>query len=297
LDRAVFLPAKYAREEAMPINVLVFLANYCQSVDILNKGVEDTPGDDHPYRPGFRFIKTFLGTDYSATPVQYWHLELRISSTPQSVLPSEPIPSEVVLQYHAKQLTSRHPALFPNPKKERPVRLPGLTFHRQPGAIRDYLRVDSTFSIVNDHRFREVMSSVSLSILNTQDAPYTIVLCSEKHELLAMDPNLAQGSIDKAGDAVFPDRLTAQLNGLRPSGRCTGLTQFMLMVLALSRQWEDEWMHTLGNLDKVAAFNVSPPSRVPPINTAEILLDILKISANAKYNRLMTRLRKSGWTS
>jgi hypothetical protein len=245
----------------VPINVLVFLANYLlPERRHLGRGDGGPPGDNHPFRPGFQFAQTFLGPEYIATPIQYWHLELRMLSSPQSLHASQPIPSEVVLQYHAQQLTTMHPALLRNSEWDRRPRLPGVQFFRQHGAILDHLRVNPTRNIANHHhRFREVMSSVSLSILNTQDAPYTIVLCSEKHEILDMDPNLAQGSIDKAGDTVFPDRLTSQLNGLRPAGRCTGLTQFMLVVIALSRQWEHEWMRTLGSLDKVAAFHVSLP--------------------------------------
>jgi hypothetical protein len=161
---------------------------------------------------------------------------------------------------------------FHDSNKERnEPKIPGLTLFRARGAINGSLKYQLPGLPFGPYRYMmktrepliERVSSVSLSMLNTRSAPYTIVVLVEKGErLLAKIPSLARGEVDFAGDSVFPDHLTAQAHGLRPSGRCTGLTQFLLMVLTLFRHWEEEWLKTLASLDDMTKFVVSGP-RLP----------------------------------
>lgn len=104
----------------------------------------------------------------------------------------------------------------------------------------------------------ERVSSISLSILNTDEAPYTITILADKgKQLVELDPRLSRGADDSAGDGLFPDHDTVHANGLfTTDGRCAGLTQFLLMVLALFRRWEDDWAQTLRAMDRIANFRV-----------------------------------------
>jgi hypothetical protein len=187
-----------------------------------------------------------------------------------------------VLQYHARHLALVDPKDINGTRSRQPSQphsepaflnpaLPGFLLRRDYGHIRGSVdEGNDPLAIIMT--LRERVSSVSLSIVNSENAPYTVtVVADTAHSLVETDPYLARGDFDEAGDSVFPDHTTVAANGLVPCGRCSGLTQFLLMVHAVLGQWEKEWMQALRamtNLDGSGRSQVSMFSL--PLSTHDI---------------------------
>jgi hypothetical protein len=260
MDRVVAIPledpSRMERDSAMPYSVLAFLGNYCQTVGAFHP-VQD--GDGQPmgnqsYALGFGFAQAFV---QSATSC---HLEIRKVAYPGTGNGGRTKPGELVMQYHFRCLAAHSNPSDLIDKRHSPIRHSGIQLRRNRASIRHSYKPRSlTSRAVNiDRRLIERVSSFSLSILNTVDAPYTIIV------LMDDETHPPKGKRSRGwrhgpntSETLFPSASSAQANGLRPCGRCTGLNQFFLMVLTMFERWEAEWMYSLNHLDHVAAFSVS----------------------------------------
>lgn len=249
----------------MPYSVLAFLGNYCQTVGAF-ESAQDMDGHslgNHPYALGFRFAEAFVNSATSC------HLEMRRVANPDGESGGTK-PGELVIQYHARYLAvdSEHDHL--KAKGVRPLR-PGV------GLLRDRASIRRRFNrrqisrampesprlsfrpLTIDHQLVEGVSSLSLSVLNTADAPYTIILLMDDDTYpTGRKRSRPWRRGQTTSNGLFPDAYSAETSGLRPSGRCIGLTQFLLMALTMFERWEAEWMSSLDHLSQVASFSVSP---------------------------------------
>ncbi|KAH6844700.1 hypothetical protein B0I37DRAFT_167175 [Chaetomium sp. MPI-CAGE-AT-0009] len=250
--------------DVMPYSVLAFLGNYCQAVGAFQsvQAVNGQPVGNHPYAIGFHFADAFI---QSATSCRF---ELRMVACPDPEDGRGIKPGELVMHYHTRYLAADIDPDYLNDKRGSPIR-PGIRLVRDRASIRQNYRPGSlSVDFINiRRRLIERVSSFSLSILNTVDAPYTIVV------LMDDDMYPTGGEHSRAwrhsrlrSDDRFPDAHSPEANGLRPSGRCVGLSQFLLMALTMFELWETGWMSTLDYLDDVAAFSVGPPE-FPVIST------------------------------
>ncbi|AEO70945.1 uncharacterized protein THITE_2132353 [Thermothielavioides terrestris NRRL 8126] len=224
----------------MSLDLIAFVVNYCQTADLgIEYGVGARDGLYHSFSPGARFVRTFVDPDSRLSALQHVLLGLNRSFNHQ--------PVDLALQYHTRHLSLRDATWDQDAYFEKPR----VLLHRQQAMIRG--EHDVAVPLL------ERVSSVSLTILNTKDAPYSIVVLLDDamRFLMSMDRNLAYGFVDKAGNGVFPDARVLQgdgPDGLRPAGRCAGLTQFMRMILAVLARWEEEWLRALRAIDRAADF-------------------------------------------
>ncbi|KAK4243455.1 hypothetical protein C7999DRAFT_18188 [Corynascus novoguineensis] len=249
----------------MPYNVFTFLTNGCQAVELFGQtrplDGEKTP--DYQYGPGFRFAHDFAGRETNDTATRC-HLELRTLWPSVRNLSGQIQVAELSLQFHAEHLALDGILydMLSDRKRQRPE-LPGILLNRARASIRGHrarhwkqlpgYRDTRDCQLLLIHR----VSSALLSIVNTDDAPYTAIVLTDKGEnLIKQDPYLARGDIYSTSDRVFPDRYTAQAKGLCQAGRCTGLNQFLLIALVIFDCWEDDWLHLIRSLDEVANFSL-----------------------------------------
>jgi hypothetical protein len=148
------------------------------------------------------------------------------------------------------------------------AKVPGLSLFRDRGAINGtikyrYKRRPHRFISETRKPLIERVASASLSIINTDGAPYTIIILVDRSDqLVVRDMSRARGEPDLASDSAFPDIVAAQTTRLQPSERATGLSQFFVLVLTLLTHWEDDWLKTLAALDDMTKFSVSAPRRL-----------------------------------
>lgn len=228
----------------MSFDLIAFVINYCQTPDV---GIQWLRAGYQSLAPGFLFVRTFVNPGSRMSAVL--HLELAFGRL-GSFESATGKPVNLVLQYHIRHLAWAEAGEDIVHQSHKPF----VVLHRQQARIRG--SQDTVVPLL------ERVSSVSLSILNTQDAPYTIVaLVDDAQQFMhSMNPNLAYLNVAEAGDSVFPDVRGLQgdgINGLRPGGRCAGLTQYMRMVLAVSARWEADWLRAIRAIDKAANFRVS----------------------------------------
>jgi hypothetical protein len=145
------------------------------------------------------------------------------------------------------------------------AQVPGLSLFRDRGAINgtvkyQYKRRPHRLIYKTRKPLIERVASASLSIINTDGAPYTIiVLVDRRDQLVVRDMSRDRGEPDLAADCAFPDILAEQTTRMKPSERATGLSQFFVLVLTLLTHWEDDWLKTLAALDDMTKFAVSAP--------------------------------------
>jgi hypothetical protein len=247
----------------MPWSVLAFLANYCQTVGAFRPfrdTEDDQPVGHHLYAFGFRFAEAFIHASTSC------YLELRVFASPDTGRRLRTEPGELVMQYHTHYLAADRMPFELNDDRGSGVRS-GLKLSRGRASIRhNYNPRSLALHPMQIHRLvYERVSSLSLSILNTADAPYTIILLMDD-DTYPTNSKRSRGwsHVWTKRNSFFPNAGSAEANGLRLCGRCVGLNQFFLMALTIFERWEEEWMSSLDYLDDVAAFSVSapPPRRI-----------------------------------
>lgn len=234
----------------MPYSVLAFLANYCQTVGVFHPFQDAQDGQSvgyHSYAVGFRFAEAFIRASTSC------HLELRTFACRDAGKRLRTEPGELVMQYHTHYLA-------PDRNDEGSSIRSDIKLFREKAAVRyKYGPQSRSVYLVNFHRLVfECVSSLSLSILNTADAPYTIIF------LMDDDTYPINGKRSKGwshtwtqSNSFFSNADSAEAHGLRPCGRCVGLSQFLLMALTVFERWEAEWMSSLDFFDEPSAFSVS----------------------------------------
>ena len=243
---------------AMPFNIAAFVANCCLAVGRLTEGINVEPplGQFHH---GTQFLRAFIDPNIGGSFSSSRCLALR--SDAPSHFDGTAKPVELVLQFHVRHLDRGGPVLRTD-LEYIPDSQPGIACTRQVARFQGSWRVTKGVSGIT-MSLCERMSSLSLSIWNTKAAPYTILLLADNGEkLVSVDPNLEQRAREGISDAVFPGTHSSKLLGLRPSGRCTGLSQFLVMVLTIFRQWEKDWLGVLRAIEDLVNFHVSYTPRI-----------------------------------
>jgi hypothetical protein len=82
------------------MEILAFLANYCQTVGLLDH-LDKQSTNEHPYVFGFRFAQEFLGGPRSPLRSTFGDVELRMIRCPGS---AKTKPGELLLRYHTRHL-------------------------------------------------------------------------------------------------------------------------------------------------------------------------------------------------
>ncbi|KAK3291017.1 uncharacterized protein B0H64DRAFT_411153 [Chaetomium fimeti] len=246
----VAIPSRTSPDEKrlsakMPYSVLAFLANYCQTVgafEPFQDGDSDgQSGGNHPYALGFRFAKAFINCQTSC------HLELRTAAPPNVEAGRGIEPREVVVQYHARYLAA-HRYSYEDREQGAPIRS-GIRVSRPRARIRHTWGPDRPMIVR--------CCSLSFSILNTVDAPYTIVLLMDDNTHPSWGKQSQAWRHDRKTNALlFPQASDDELNGLRPCGRFIGLSHFLLMALTMFERWEAEWMFALDQINDTVSFSL-----------------------------------------
>jgi len=245
----------------LPMDLAALGASCCHSWGLFYQSLDDSSPRD--YLSGILFLKAFLDSSTPFAPSR--HLSIRwanVDHGPQAV------PVELVMHYHLRHLGALVAAIEREEDEDAPCRAQDAP----PGIIckREWIRLSRTFRFSDnftrgkwvDVQMFGCVSSVSLTIMNGPVGSFNVVvLADDGKELVAMDPHLARGAFGTSGDGLFPNRSTATTKGLKPAGRCTGLTQFLLTMLSVFRRWEESWTSTLHAFDKAASFQVCPLSR------------------------------------
>ena len=250
----------------MPFNIAAFVANCCLAVGRLTEA-DDVQPPLGRFHHGTQFLQAFIDPNIGGSFSPSRCLALR--SDVRSHLDGTAKSVELVLQYHVRHLARGGPALGLDPDDITRFQ-PGIACTRQVARFRGSWRVTKGISGITTS-LCERMSSLSLTIWNTNAAPYTILLLADNGEnLMTADPNMEQRSFEGVADAVFPSTHSSGLLGLRPSGRCTGLSQFLLMVLTIFRQWEKDWLGALRAIEDLVKFHVS----YTPLDSPTPYLDV-----------------------
>ncbi len=234
----------------------------CRGWELFYQSLEDASPRD--FLSAVLFLKAFIDCSTPFAPSR--HLSVRWANVDPA---AQAAPVELVMHYHLRHLGSLVAAVRRKEDEESPVDL-----RDAPSGIickREWIRLSRTHDEGRDKWIDVQMfgcvSSVSLTILNTPSAEFTVVVLADNgEELVAMDPHLARGALQTSGDGLFPGGITASARGLEPAGRCTGLTQYLLSMLVVFRRWEESWTRTLHAFDSAASFQVCPPlaSDLPP---------------------------------
>jgi hypothetical protein len=94
-------------------------------------------------------------------------------------------------------------------------------------------------------------SSACLVLPLTREAPYTVLALADDFDPF-FHPELGSWYA-----SAFPSKTTWKSGKLIPCGRCTGVTQFLAMVLSMLNIWELKWAEALHSIDSAASSNVS----------------------------------------
>ncbi|KAK4098468.1 hypothetical protein N658DRAFT_219588 [Parathielavia hyrcaniae] len=124
-------------------------------------------------------------------------------------------------------------------------RLLGVLLFRETGSIAGTSKVKSSLWLQRRHVLKytipliQCVSSVSISILNTNNAPFAIILLRDRAKESVPEhlyhTTQATSIPGLSSDRVFPDTSAAQPNGLIPSGRCSRLGKLFLLSLPCSK--------------------------------------------------------------
>lgn len=249
----------------MNFDVMAFAANFCHLGDYYSTTAR--MGNGIWSYLGLAFLRTFVDPHHPSSEPSLLSLVFvgaygaRLTTSTYE----RRKPLELVLNYHVRHVARKPKAVRHGGRERRPpIR---LILNRRFGSIRGskhrapHQTEDASVELV------EVVSSVSLSLLNTSDAPYTIVVLADNPGRLLdpLDRALRRpplGPADKTGDSdtVPPDSLdgtSGKIDRLRPGGRCAGMTQFLRTMLAVFRRWEADLLDTVRAIDLTVDFSVS----------------------------------------
>ncbi|KAK3985355.1 hypothetical protein QBC44DRAFT_335327 [Cladorrhinum sp. PSN332] len=235
----------------LPLPLFVFVANICQSIGVL-------PGDCGPRQSrlrcpftfGFRFLHT-----YAHPQEPRWSMTIR--STHDLVRAKY----ETILQFHLRRLSN---AALISPLNRH---IPGVHLKRQEACI-PVGGEDGSVTL------KEAVLSASLSILNTDAAPYTIVMLVDKHPARSSRRgpfHLQLTGIDSIEaenlylNSILPSQQDLEEYSMQRSGRCFGVTQFHLSVIKLLEEWEHGWIQALRGIDQAVQFRLGST-----LNNAEL---------------------------
>ncbi len=98
----------------------------------------------------------------------------------------------------------------------------------------------------------------------TRDAPYTILVLEDRGSinLGAGDEDagleyLRRGNVsERPHEFLGAGRQTWEANGITPSGRCTGVSQFLALSALAIGHWERGWKSALDSLDGIVSVDV-----------------------------------------
>jgi hypothetical protein len=216
------------RISTISLDQIALVMNYCQTV---NGHIIRTTFRGHQFYPGSRFFETYVNPDWQ---LDLTYLGIGYTGAP----PSSKSTVDLVMQWHVRSLILDHGY---GPMPETIPMDPGVVLHRQQAILRGSRKSDEgSPSLVP---LIENVYSTSLCILNTDEAPYTVLVLADELKTLNRPGTLARV-------------LEPVTEGIVLDGRCAGLAHFMLLMLKVFSQWENDWLETLNAIDGVSEFRV-----------------------------------------
>ncbi|KAK4186783.1 hypothetical protein QBC35DRAFT_254523 [Podospora australis] len=216
------------RLRRLPLHVAAVILNNCRSIS----GLGPPPYD-------FRFLRTFLSphNSYYRTPDVYMSIGHRGDD-----------PYDIWLSYHMRHL-SRDPEITSSYL----LRISsssesGLSISRSRAKISD----DPTTQV---KLLKDGVLSFSASLLvvpkgNSSEVYYSVTaMVDEVH-------GMATHAFDHSGEGTIPDEHKWEQHGFEPCGKCTAVSQFLLVALMHFELWEQGWMGALDEIDKSVGFQL-----------------------------------------
>lgn len=212
------------QHSTLSLEHIALVMNYCQTV---NGRIGRNVAEDSRFYPALQFLGTFI-YPWSSTLT---NLQFGIIGPPRNAV-------DLVMHWHLRSLVRE---LQFAPGAESAPTGPRVFVERQRAMLRGSSREYDGSS--HPVPLREIVYSTSLCILNTDKAPYTVLLLADEPRSLVRPGTLAP-VIQPITEGIVLD------------GRCAGLAHFMLLMSQVLRQWEDDWMDTLNAIDSVSEFHV-----------------------------------------